>query len=77
MTKYSDKAAAVKEALDATYEGKENKVTSLDDDFSQDNSSYPTANAVNVGLSAKVDSEDLGLSYDSSTGVLSILPSGS
>lgn len=72
MTKYSEKAAAVKEALDATYEGKTNKKTSLDGDYSQDTDSYPTVGAVNAGLATKVTGDDLGLSYNSSTGVLSL-----
>ena len=57
MTKYSDKAIAIKNALDARYENKVvNKKTSLTGDYSSDTTSYPTVQAVKDGLSGKADS---------------------
>lgn len=57
MTKYSDKATAIKNALDARYENKvANKKTSLTGDYSSDTTSYPTVQAVKDGLSGKADS---------------------
>ena len=57
MTKYTDKATAIKNALDARYENKvSNKKTSLDGDYSSDTTSYPTVQAVKDGLSGKASS---------------------
>lgn len=57
MTKYTDKATQVKQALDATYEEKENKVDDISGSFASDTTSYPTAKAVKTELAGKADED--------------------
>lgn len=54
MTKYSDKATQVKQALDAVYENKRvNKKDDISGDYSSDTASYPTVKAVKGALAGK------------------------
>lgn len=57
MTKYSDEATAVKQALDAVYENKRtNKKDDISGDYSSDTESYPTVKAVKATFGSKVTS---------------------
>ena len=57
MTKYSDEATAVKQALDAVYENKRtNKKDDISGDYSSDTESYPTVKGAKAHFGTKVTS---------------------